>query len=624
MGNRCHPLFVQPEQKNTSMKTNAITSWLALATLTSLTLQPLPSLGQATAFTYQGRLLDNGTNFTGTGQFEFAVVTSTNANHQATATADAPSGGYIIGYNVVSGGSGYANPPVVTVSGGGGAGAAAIAHVSGGVVTSITVYSGNFGNGNYTSAPTVTVAPPPPNFSYTTFWSNDGTSITGSPPASAVSVAVTNGLFTVVLGDTTVANMMAITASLFTQPNLQLQIWFNDGVNGFAALSPVQSLTPAPYAVQAMNANSTSNLLGSLPSSQLSGAIANGQLAYNSITVSAGGGLSGGGTVALGSSTILNNAGVLSVTGDANITANTVAGAVTLTDNSTSTSSGNTIVSRDASASFSANNITVYGTLGFPDGASMTSGGYRFLYSGNNNLFLGFDAGATTTGAANLAIGPYALNINTSGGGNTAIGGSALQNCTSGNNNIALGSGAAANLSTGNYNIDIGSPGFTGDNGAIRIGYGIYQSSAYINGIYGTTVSGVAVQVNSSGQLGVASSSRKFKQDIKNMADTSDELLSLRPVTFKYKPEIEPQGLPQFGLIAEEVERVDPNLVVHDKEHGIYTVRYDAVNVMLLNEFLKEHNAVENENKEIKRLQQTVTELKDIVNKLTTNQKKTE
>jgi hypothetical protein len=571
---------------------------------------------QSTMLTYQGRVMDNGTNFNGTGQFEFALVTSTNANHQATATANAPSGGYIIGYNVVSGGNGYTGTPAVTVSGGGGAGALATAHVSGGVVTSITVYNGNFGNGNYTSAPTVTVAPPPPNFSYTTFWSNDGTSVTGSPPVSAVSVGVTNGLFTVVLGDATLANMTTISASLFTQPNLQLQIWFNDGMNGFAALSPVQNLTPTPYAVQAMNANTASNLLGALPSSQLSGAIANSQLANNSITVNAGSGMSGGGPVALGSSTTLNNAGVLSVTGDANITANTVAGAVTLTDNSTSTSSGNTIVSRDANASFSANNITIYSALAFPAGATITSGGYRFLYSGNNNLLLGYDAGATTTGGGNVAVGALAFDLNTSGTGNTAIGGSALGAFTSGNYNIALGSGAGDSLITGNNNIDIGSPGVAGDNGAIRIGYGVNQTSAYIDGIYGTTVSGVAVQVNSGGQLGVASSSRRFKQDIQNMADTSDELLTLRPVTFKYKPEIEPQGLPQFGLIAEEVEQVDPNLVVHDKEHGIYTVRYDAVNVMLLNEFLKEHKTVEAQNREIQDLKQSVADLKAMVEKL--------
>jgi hypothetical protein len=108
------------------------------------------------------------------------------------------------------------------------------------------------------------------------------------------------------------------------------------------------------------------------------------------------------------------------------------------------------------------------------------------------------------------------------------------------------------------------------------------------------------------------------------MGDASDVLLALEPVTFKYKPGTGPSGTPQFGLIAEQVEKVDPDLVVHDKEHGIYTVRYEAVNAMLLNEFLKEHRTVENENKEIEQLQQTVAELKDMVSKLAENQKATE
>lgn len=253
------------------MKTNMQNLLLALAILAGVN----HVTAQNAMFTYQGRVTDNGTNFTGTGQFEFALVTSTNVNHQATATANAPSGGYIIGYTVVSGGSGYSAAPVVTVSGGGGAGAAAIAHVSGGVVTSITVSNGNFGDGNYISAPTVTVAPPPANISYVTFWSNDGTSSAGSEPTAAVGASVTNGLFTVVLGDTTVANMTAISASLFTQPNLQLRIWFNDGVNGFAALSPVQNLTPVPYAVFA---NAASNVSGTVSATQISGAVASANL----------------------------------------------------------------------------------------------------------------------------------------------------------------------------------------------------------------------------------------------------------------------------------------------------------------------------------------------------------
>ena len=161
--------------------------------------------------------------------------------------------------------------------------------ITGGVVTLITV--DNPGSG-YTGTPTVTIAPPPPNISYATFWSNDGTSVAGSAPTAAASVGVTNGLFTVALGDTTLANMTAISASLFTQPNLQLRIWFNDGVNGFSVLSPVQNLTPTPYADFA---NTASNLSGSLPTAQLtgqspttqlSGTLVNGQLANSSVTVS--------------------------------------------------------------------------------------------------------------------------------------------------------------------------------------------------------------------------------------------------------------------------------------------------------------------------------------------------
>jgi hypothetical protein len=245
-----------------------------LISLTSLLLGMQFAVAQNTVFTYQGQVTDNGTNFTGTGQFKFALVTSTNYNHQATATA-VDNSGYITSYNLVSGGSGYIAAPAVTVSGGGGSGAAAHSTISGGAVTGIVVDSPGSG---YATTPTVTIAPPPPNISYTTYWSNDGTSSAGSQPTAAVSVNAINGLFTVVLGDSTQANMTAIATSLFAQPNLQLQIWFNDGVNGFAALSPVQNLTATPYAIQAVNANSASNLLGTLPPSQLSGPLDLAQL----------------------------------------------------------------------------------------------------------------------------------------------------------------------------------------------------------------------------------------------------------------------------------------------------------------------------------------------------------
>src|SRR5208337_1060012 len=193
------------------------------------------AFAQNTEVTYQGRLRDHGSLFTGTGQFQFALVTSNNFNQTALAYANPPSGGFITIINVYSGGTGYSNAPAVTISGGGGSGATATATVSGGSATSITV---NNPGGGYTSTPAVTVAPPPVDIDYTTYWSNDGTSTNGSQPAASVTVAVSNGLFTVILGDTTISNMAALSALIFEQPGLDLRIWFNDGVNGFEAVDP--------------------------------------------------------------------------------------------------------------------------------------------------------------------------------------------------------------------------------------------------------------------------------------------------------------------------------------------------------------------------------------------------
>src|ERR1022692_2147666 len=118
------------------------------------------------------------------------------------------------------------------------------------------------------------------------------------------------------------------------------------------------------------------------------------------------------------------------------------------------------------------------------------------------------------------------------------------------------------------------------------------------------------------GLLGTVTSSARFKKNIQSMGDASDVLLALKPVTFVYKPELDPEGTPQFGLIAEDVEKVDPALVLHDDKNQIYTVRYEAVNAMLLNEFLKQHRMVEQQNTEIKTLEQSVTDLKQLVQTL--------
>jgi hypothetical protein len=213
--------------------------------------------------------------------------------------------------------------------------------------------------------------------------------------------------------------------------------------------------------------------------------------------------------------------------------------------------------------------------------------------SGIHNTANGVEAlFSNTTAGDNTATGLFALFNNTSGGSNTANGAGALSSNTTGSNNIALGTNAGNNLTTGNNNIDIGNSGVAAEANTIRIGAS--QSATFIAGISGATASGgAAVFVNSNGQLGTTTSSRRFKQEIKPMDKASEAILALRPVTFRYKQEIDPKAIPQFGLVAEEVEQVNPDLVVRDSEGKVYTVRYEAVNAMLLNEFLKEHRKVE-------------------------------
>jgi len=227
-----------------------------------------------------------------------------------------------------------------------------------------------------------------------------------------------------------------------------------------------------------------------------------------------------------------------------------------------------------------------------------TATGTAALYHntiGSLNTANGFQAlNANTTGGSNTANGVNALLNNTTANNNTADGVGALANNTTGSNNIGLGTNAGSNLTTGSNNIDIYDPGVAGESNHIRIGTVGTQTATFIAGISGATASGgAAVLVNSNGQLGTITSSRRFKQEIKPMDKASEAILALRPVTFRYKQEIDPKGIPQFGLVAEEVEKVNPDLVVRDAEGKVYTVRYEAVNAMLLNEFLKEHRKVE-------------------------------
>jgi len=216
------------------------------------------------------------------------------------------------------------------------------------------------------------------------------------------------------------------------------------------------------------------------------------------------------------------------------------------------------------------------------------------------NTATGFEAlFSNTTGSFNTADGLSALRHNTTGEGNTANGFRALVRNTTGNDNIALGNNAGENLTTGSNNIDIFDRGVAGEANTIRIGKQGTQRTTFIAGISGATVTGTAVVVDSNGQLGVAPSSQRFKDAIQPMNKASEAILALKPVTFRYKHELDPKGIPQFGLVAEQVEKVNPDLVARDDEGKPYTVRYEAVNAMLLNEFLKEHRKVQEQEKRI-------------------------
>jgi hypothetical protein len=203
-----------------------------------------------------------------------------------------------------------------------------------------------------------------------------------------------------------------------------------------------------------------------------------------------------------------------------------------------------------------------------------------------------------TTGQANTANGASALRANIFGDNNTAIGSSALFSNTIGNNNTALGFSAGLNQTIGGNNVYIGAEisGVAGESDA-----------CYIGSIFGqTSASGAPVLINSFNKLGTTTSSKRFKEEIKPMAKASKALLALKPVTFRYKKEIDPAGTSQFGLVAEEVEKVNPDLVVRDKEGKPYSVRYDQVNAMLLNEFLKEHRKNEEQQATIARQQKQI------------------
>jgi Chaperone of endosialidase len=221
----------------------------------------------------------------------------------------------------------------------------------------------------------------------------------------------------------------------------------------------------------------------------------------------------------------------------------------------------------------------------------------------------GIALASNTIGSNNTASGYSALAVNSIGLNNTAVGYGALLRNTRGSSNIGLGVNAGSNLNTGSNNIDIGNAGVAAEANTIRIGVQGSHTRTFVAGISGSPITGTSVVVNTFGRLGTAASSQRFKDDIKPMDKASEAILALKPVTFRYKEEIDPDRIPQFGLIAEEVEKVNPDLVVRDDQGKIYSVRYDQVNAMLLNEFIKQHRKVEEQQATIAELKKAIAHL---------------
>jgi hypothetical protein len=260
---------------------------------------------------------------------------------------------------------------------------------------------------------------------------------------------------------------------------------------------------------------------------------------------------------------------------------------------------------------------TAYGTDALADnttGSYNAAFGYltlEFNTTGGWNAATGTQAlWSNSSGDGNTATGTDALYSNTTGGWNTAIGDEALLHTTTGNYNIGIGLTGGDQITTGSYNIEFGTEGTSTDSGVIRIGGG-NQTSFYAAGVYSDGISsGIPVFINSDGQLGTVNSSIRFKEDIHDMAAASDGLMRLRPVTYRYKQAYTDGSKPiDYGLIAEEVAQVYPDLVVKDKDGQIRTVQYQKLTPILLNEVQKQHRTLEKQQAKIQQLEKQLAAL---------------
>jgi hypothetical protein len=327
--------------------------------------------------------------------------------------------------------------------------------------------------------------------------------------------------------------------------------------------------------------------------------------------------INAGGNTAIGDGALMNN----DSSGSNTAINNTAVGDVALFANIDGDS--NTAVGAGALRS----NTTSAGVSGISNNAV----GRQALFSnttGSFNEALGVNAlTANTTSDQNVAIGDDALSAytgpGTTAGGNTAVGGVALSGLTTGTLDTALGIGAGAAQDVGTNDIYIGDTGVAGETNVIAIGAlastGTPYTDCFIGGIFGNLTPGAAVFINAAGHLSTTPSSLRFKDQIKPMDKTSEAIFSLRPVTFHYKGDN--TNMPQFGLIAEEVVKVNSGLIIEDKDGKPYGVRYEQINAMLLNEFLKEHKKVEEQQASIAELKSTVAQQAKGMEVLTTQLK---
>jgi hypothetical protein len=373
----------------------------------------------------------------------------------------------------------------------------------------------------------------------------------------------------------------------------------------FAALPNMHAVVPAPDGGYAGgNTAEGQSALFSLTSGGYNTAAGYYSLRTNTV---------GNFNTAIGAGTLLLNTGeentatgAVALLSNTTGSSNTANGAQTLLNNTTgnfNTASG--FESLYSNTTGDLNTANGYGALlDNTTGHDNTANGVAALrnnINGNFNTARGSLAlYNNTTGASNTAHGETALFANTTGASNTAIGNAALPNNTTGSGNIVLGAAAGLDVITASNVIAIGNSGADVSN------------TCYIGNIFGAQVpaGNAAVFISPGGRLGTIVSSRRFKEEIKPMERASEGLYALNPVTFRYKKEIDPQGIPQFGLVAEEVEEVNPDLVVLDNEGKVNTVRYEQINAMLLNEFLKEHRKVEGQSHKIQEQEATITQLK--------------